>query len=216
MPVLISHLGAGSPAGAQFTSGAIDTTGANFLVMVLSSFGQAGNTPSDSYGNTWIQGPTSGNGTCGIWYVENATVGIAHTFTSPSGTAFDALVVQAWSGVVASSSIDGSASAAGLSPGSMTPSQNGDLLITGYGGAGNAPFSVDSSYTLGDTIDNAAGNNLACALAYQIQSVAGPISPTWTPTGSGFDGTVQAAFMASGGSPPPATSHLFGLLGVGG
>src|SRR4051812_10619033 len=81
---LVAHATAQySSASSGCTSGAIDTSGANFLVASVSFL--VGGTPvlSDSKGNTWTARTTVNGGTSAIkeFYVTNPTVGSGHTFT---------------------------------------------------------------------------------------------------------------------------------------
>ena len=106
-------------AGTQngVTSNAIDTTGANLIVLAVSYYGGLGNTliageVSDSKGNTWTALTNRGSNNAGnvrLFYCSNPTVGSGHTFTasdSGGGGTYPSLFAIALSGAKTSSPFD--------------------------------------------------------------------------------------------------------------
>ena len=93
----------------NITSGAIDTTGANFIIISLTELSSGGYTISDSKGNTWhpltarVQGPDQR-----FFYAYNANVGTGHTFTGTGG-GFGWIGVEAFSGAEPTCAVKGSA-----------------------------------------------------------------------------------------------------------
>lgn len=186
-------------AGAG-TSSAINTTGADFLVAVIS--GAIGPAISDSKGNTWHELTMqigSFSSETSIWYAYNPTVGSGHTFTA-SGE-FPGMCVAAFSGRLTSGDpfdVENGA-VEGPSPrqaGSVTPSQDGELLIAGLGGT-PSPISIDSGFTIAESMNLTGGVNYGCVLAYLEQGTAGALNPSWTFSGSGA--AVIATFKAAAG-----------------
>ena len=130
------------------------------------------------------------------------------------------MIIMAFSGIVTSSPFDveNGATLAGsgttLSPGSITPSTNGSLIVSGFGtGAGSGTIGtltlapgVTSIFTQTNK-DTVGGISYGSWAAWGIQQSAAAINPTWTcvnGTGTNTNGTaVIAAFIAaapSGGS----------------
>lgn len=201
----------GSTAGNGFTTGSMDTSGASLLVLVAASFHGASThgTPSDSKSNAWTESLNAfvtADTRCVIWYVENPTVGSGHTFTwtngitPPEALGYAAIVAAAFAGTVTSGVADGATSNAStnttIQPGSLTPSQNGDVIVAGLGfGATNTP-SVDSGFSTPTGIGFSSGNHYGVSLAYLIQGTASAVNPTWTVGTSCALATVAHAFKA--------------------
>lgn len=175
-----------------------DTSGASLLVAVTTGYSVApcggGGTVSDSKSNTWtsIQNYTNGNANVCIYYAENPTVGSGHTFQLTAGTGgnYPTIMVSWWGGARASLPKDqhaGANSATGttLQPGSITPSEDNELIITAIGDAASPDgVSISSGFTDGDS--NRSGSTSSGAWAYQIQTAATAVNPTWTDADSGL------------------------------
>lgn len=185
---LIANVGAGSSDGNNATTAGIDTSGANFLVLVLSSY-QVGVDAviSDSNSNVWIPltaftGIT--NPRVQIYYVSNPVVGSAHTFTVTSTGDFPAIAVAAFKNVNSSSPFDQENGAGGLGTtiqtGNVTPSENNELLIAGLCFEASGVVSIDSSFIITDTVDYTFGQHFGSSLAYKIQTILGAENPTFT------------------------------------
>lgn len=195
------------------TSSAIDTTGANFLALVLASYATSTEpTVSDSKGNTWTQRTAYTEGLTSrirIYYCLNATVGTGHTFTASGTASYPAIAVSAHSSIATSSAYDvenGGDFASGTSAaaGSVTPSENGELLIAGWMhaavGAPGSP-SVDSSFTVMGSAGNVSGQSFGVAHAYYYQPTAGAVNPTlsWTTSSNGARAIATFKVTAAGG-----------------
>lgn len=172
------------------TAGTFDTTGANLIVLVIADyvgFG-ASPTPTDNQSNTWtgLTAQTGAGSThCRIWYVYNPTTSATHTFTSPdTGQArFPVILMAAFSGAVASPADQQNGNTdtgTSLATGSITPSENEELIISGIAFNATGGATVNESMT--ETNDQAynAGVNMAGVMAYKIQTTATAINPTWT------------------------------------
>jgi hypothetical protein len=202
---LIANTTVSAAAGATATTGAIDTTGANFLCIAASNYGfnSATATITDSKGNTWtaLTNYSASNANIAIWYSKNPTVGTGHTF---SGTgSYISLFVSAWSGVDTTAPFDvengaGNASCNSLQPGSITPAANGSLLITALSDNDVQTLSINSSFTI---LNQQRNNSYATGgHAYLIQTTAAAINPLWTAaSGLNYRSVTIAAFKAAGG-----------------
>lgn len=207
---------AGSLNGNDVTTSAIDTSGSTLLVMQIAS-GAAISAPSDNMSNSWtpLTEQTSGVDVRGrLYYVDSPTVGAGHTF-SHTGSA-PAIAVLACTGTTLyDGNENASTSSTGtVQPGSVTPSQNNAVLITGYAGDGSS-VSLDGGFTEVQDIA-VSGPNWAVGLAYKIQTSAGAENPTWTPVDpQGFGTTAgMAAFRSDIGGAPSVAGRVL-LMGVG-
>jgi len=192
-----------------FTTAPINTTGANFLVAVISQYADSDKaTLSDFYGNVWTPLPAQQDSAAisyeRMWFVGNAAVGPTHTFTlteGPGGAFYGSVAVAAFSGI-ANVPLDqsiGSNQALGtsLSSGSMTPAQSNELLVTGIS-VGSADLSIGSGFTLSDfRAYNAGAGSAGVGLAYQIQSAATVANATWSWTTTQRSSTTLAAFKTT-------------------
>lgn len=214
--LLTSVAAVGGPNGG--TSGAIDTTGATLLVQVGSYQGTI--TFSDSKGNTWVP-LTEQNGTGGksrIAYVLNPRVGTGHTFTTAGTSVFSGVLAAAFSGADPTSPFDqenGATSGAtnSLATGSITPSQDNELIIAGVWDAGDGGvFSINGGFTIAQQNPAAGSNNYGGALAYLIQTTAAAANPTWSDTNAQMRAATIASFKFSSNAPP--TKILFRAAGA--
>lgn len=197
LPSLVASVSARS-----FPSAGIDTTGAKLLVLLVSFFSGNPTPIVDSYGNTWHAIATANSSTnfTGLYYAWNPTVGTGHTFTVDPSAVFPTICVMAFDGVqTASDPLDQQASNSGnanasLQPGSVTPSVNGELLISGIGLGSSSGWAIDSGFTIQETNAFAGGAAFATLFAYFAQAVAGALNPQWTWTPSVYNAGVNATF----------------------
>jgi hypothetical protein len=202
---LVAHAQAFGTGGSPAVTTGVNTTGATLLVATVSAL-YAEITISDSLNNDWQPLTQYGDGgesaTIQMFYAYAPTVGTGHTFTGSGENNFGTSIsVAAFSGTVATSSVYESGSDVGqqvsfagtgnvASPGSATPANTGDLMISGLAnyeaGLGGNPCSVDSGFTITDQSDDTALNSLA-ALAYLVTTTGAEVTPEWSqPTNPGF------------------------------
>lgn len=201
---LLVHAAAG--AATDPTTSAIDTTGANLIIISVSQYaGSAIGSLSDNKSNTWT-GLTAqaGNATggnqnqyCRLFYCYAPTVGAGHTFKWTGTNVFGTICVAAFSGS-ASSPFDQQNGAFGNVPGSVTPSVDSELVVSAVSFGSPATELVDSSLTITDKINYVSGGAEGGALAYIIQTTAGAVNPTWS--GGSGSASVIATFKAAGGA----------------
>lgn len=184
----------------QITTGnptpAIDTTGATLLVAYLVGSGAA--TLVDSKGNTWLlAGSTSMNGSQGHLYyaIGSLNVGSGHTAQPDSGSV-TAIVFAAFGGPTAPVFDQFLGTANGSSPlntGSLTPSEDGCLVIAGANCDPSGSYSIDDGFTILQSNAGAGGTAYSNSMAYKVQTTAAAENPEWT-TGSTTNRAVIAAF----------------------
>lgn len=204
-----SPIATASAVGANgTTTGAVDTSGADLLVVTVSDgFGAIG-TVTDSKSNTWnalttyTQGATGGRVT--IYYAYNPNVGSGHTFTYAGANVFCAVEMTAWSGALLTDPFgtENGATTAGatsLSTGSVTPSEDNMLLISVLSFGASNTAAINSSFTISHQGNYSAATNYGGAQAYKVQSSAGAENPQWSWGASTAAAAAIATFKAAAG-----------------
>lgn len=210
----IAHAGAQSSDGNIVTTVAVDFTGADLIVLFVAHFDGATMTISDNQGNSYTPlTHADGSSLRGrLYYKRSPTVSGAMTFTAQDlgGASFPSINVLGFSGSVASpfdqESGVGSAFTTTQATGSITPTEDNELVVTGagFGFEASPMLSVDGGFTITDNQPGATGQAYGGAIAYLIQTAAALANPTWTGSGNSAMMAVIASFKASSG-PPPAT-----------
>lgn len=207
---LVSHTMKGSNASDgldHVTTDAIDTTGANLIVILLgcTQFGGEG-TLADSKSNMWTgltskSAPDTG-AHARLFYCVNPTVGSGHTFSITSGF-FMTLGIQAFSGVKTSSAFDSENGAASnssndISTGDVTPSEDGEVVVAGIGSYGDngSAYSSDT-LDITDFLPYTGGDHEAATMAYKVQGSATTWNNRWTCNSAVGQATVIACFKAA-------------------
>jgi hypothetical protein len=197
---LLGHTATAAQIGA--TTPAIDTTGATLLVVAVGWF-NGGSAPSinDSKGNSWtaLTAHAGGNGSITLFYVLSPIVGAGHTFTVGGGASFYSCAVAAFAST-STPTFDaqngaGSASAATIQPGSVTPAGANELFITALMTATfTGAISIDSSFVITDAELDSSANDFGTALAYLLLGTAAAQNPTWTTPGAARIAATLATF----------------------
>jgi hypothetical protein len=206
----------GGPSGG--TTSAIDTTGANLIVISVSYYSAASGFPvvSDSKSNTWTA-LTARENVSGhrFYYCLSPTVGTGHTFTIVRGSIADiypAVVVHAFSGVnlyeAQSGTTTGGVASTSIQPGSLTPSVAGALVLTGMAFNVISGVAVDSGLTLTEQPD-INGVCVTGATGWKVQSPAAAINPTWSWTSAQEGGVNLVVFTPAAAPLTGARVELF-------
>ncbi len=209
---LIAHTGAGGSANSATTS-AINTSGANLLIVSASWY--AGTTTSgvvsDSKSNTWtLLTKHTSDLPCAnqLFYCVPVAVGSGHTFTFSGTDSFASIGVQAWSGnaAVPFDSQSGNDQTHNISntiqPGSLLPSEDNCLVVASLQFENNSAntVTIDSGFTISDTVPYSGGNNEGGSMAYLVQTTATSVNPTWDVGGNmPWLATTLAVFKAASG-----------------
>jgi len=165
------------------TSPAVDSTGANLLLVPLYLTATATTATSDSKSNpyTVLTRPTTTGAYASYQnYCAEAdivAVGSSHTASNALGYARVGLI--AVSGADATpfdgeSGVGSSSAGTSASPGSVTPSVDGCLIVITLVAVGGGTITVPASFT---TVINESST---AALAYLIQGTAAAINPSWS------------------------------------
>lgn len=189
---------------APAVTAAINTTGANLIVVGL-SYVNVG-TLSDSNGNVWTPRTAytmaGGFASLQLFYCYSPIVGAGHTFTYSGG---DTMTVgaMAFSGAVAApfdveSGFGNNVSTTTFQPGTLTPTQNKELVCGMAAWNAGGTTSIDSGFTKISETANSPGVSLGNALFYLVESTAVAVNPTITLTpAASFAGAAFAAFKAA-------------------
>lgn len=204
---MITVINATATGGASggVTTGALNTTGANFFVVSICSLGSvAAPSATDSFGMTWTQLSAQNAGSTArnqLWYASG-TGGAGHTFSALQVGSFASIAVLAVSGVGMSfDQQNGSAtvgSAATTNPGTVTPTTPGQLVVTGMTLSVNAAASGVSGYTM-HAVAAASGVRMGGGLAYAIQTSIASTNPTWAHDAVGNRAATIATFKEQDG-----------------
>lgn len=191
---IISHTCAGSTDGmASFvTTAPINTTGATEIVLFSANYApDAASTITDSKSNAWSAltryGPGVSFSGSQIVHVDSPTTDSAHTFTATSvANGRPSLCVVALANTALSSVFDvqngnnGSTGATTCQTGSVTPTQNNEIIIAALATQSTGTFSIDSGFTILDQLPYVSVQSEGIAFAYKIQTTAAAVNPTWT------------------------------------
>jgi hypothetical protein len=192
----------------------------NCLILGV-QFNSAGSVASvtDDKGNSWRAGPTATNASyskrMNLYYVINAISGtqtIRVNFSGLSSTpGFPQAVVSEFYNVATANAFDGSAaSATSRTAGTITTTAPGDLIYEW--GASLSSSDTNGGAFNGTSITAGTGFTLLSADLqvgsgdqYQIQPSGGPITPTFSASGSAVWGSVAIALKSAtaGTAPPP-------------
>lgn len=194
-------------APSQGPSPGINTTGATLLVGIYTWFGSGNSAPTDTYSNTWSTLTVESGGINAVyWYAfpTSGQVGTGHSFTANVSNA--AAQFAAFSGTVQTGydQFNGGSNTSAsdtFQPGSITPSANGALVLSGMCyNTWNMGATVDSGLTITTSNTITGGYYFGAALAYLVQSTAAAINPTWTadPTANQWSGS-NVSFLSAGG-----------------
>ena len=192
---LISNTAAGSSdSGNSVTTGSIDTSGASLLVVVLADYSlETISVITDSKSNTWtpLTSSTSAFTRCTIFYVANPTVGTGHTFTATKAVnpTFPTICVASFSNVATTTPFDqqngaNSNAATSLSTGSITPTENDEVLIAGLCIEDPETLSINGGFTITNQVSHLVDQHFGGGMAYLIQTTAAAANPAWSWTDS--------------------------------
>jgi hypothetical protein len=194
--LVASAIARSTNGGLSVVAGPIDSTNANLLIAVFGTYAASAGAV-DSRGNTWnaLTFRNSYGGTCQIFWCVPTSVGPGHTIGSVDAFKYPAGAFLAFSGAhpspfEAESGADYSTS---NSPGSLTPSVYGALVISGAGANGAYTPSATGGFTVLGS-DYLGGNAMSLGAGYLIQGTAGPVNPAWTWGTGATEATAMAVF----------------------
>lgn len=205
---LIAHASGGSSDTFKATTGNVDTTGADLLVICAVWYAGASRTNdvtiSDSKSNSWTNATRidwSNGPELRFSYCKPTSVGSGHNFTSDGGAniCYTSLAVLAFSGSKLTTVFDTSGGAAITSGttgqgGSLTAAENDALLISSLSLEVSDVPSIDSSYSKEETVTFSGGVHYGISIAWRTQTPAAAINPTWTWTNAANAAVANSIF----------------------
>lgn len=199
--IAITH--AGGINGA--TTGAIDTTGATTVLLMIVWRSSPTLSISDSMtspSNTYTQRSSTGSsfGTRIYECDQPCHVGSGHTFTVAGTGGAETVFGAAWSGTKTSSAFDqenhkNGALTSTWQTNSITPTLDSELIVAlgNHEDASGAP-TIDSGMTVIDSqvYTGGGGTNAGGVVAWKQQGTAAAINPTWSDATGGFGAAIAS------------------------
>jgi hypothetical protein len=224
-PIASIAEGLGTDGG---TSSSRNTTGADRGVLFVGHIG-ASPTVADSFLNTWDLLFTHDNSGFGVFLscyrtADGSTFGPGHTITVTKTGGLVGIAADFWAGGAASSIDDQESSGGGVfgdsvSPGSITPTVNGTLILCGCVYSDNQDLSSIDGGFVTSAHAAATGSSLGVSISYLVQTTATAANPLNTLTGNatheiaGIANFKAAAAGGGGGAARPLVNG--GLVNCG-
>lgn len=227
---VITGTSAGSANTDDVTTGAQDTSGANFGICSCADYDDATvdlTVTDNKNGGSWTPLTAYSSAFQGVrqqlFYIINPIVGSGHTVTASGTFGFPAISTLWLSGVDTSSPFDvengnGNTLITLLQVGLTVPTvDTNEVTITGVGWTISGTATIDQGFTINSQIDYNAGVNFGNGIAYLLNTPVIGTNPTWTLGNPPRDIASGAAIFKQGTTPPPSTRivRLLASLGVG-
>jgi hypothetical protein len=194
-----------SASGPTCTTGAVNMTGANLIVVAIAyAGGPTLSAVTDSSSNAYTSAVSSTNSSAGVilncFYDYAPTVTSSMTFSANFGgsaVAYPGISVAGFSGAISSpldqtnsANSGATGTATSQQTGSITPAQANELIVAclGIGSNGNTSsgISINNSYVLEAPINIVASTNEGSGLGYLIQGAAAATNPTFSWAGGAY------------------------------
>ena len=182
---LVAHVIALAAGANSVTSSPINLTSAT-LIVAFAGTEASSSSMSDTLGNLYTFVRTDSISTfdyMSCWYKLAPTVSSSMKFTVSSTGGYPGLVVMAFSGTFTAldqQSGAGNSGVTSIQPGSVTPSINGGLIVSGLAMDyyTSTPTPTVTPLTLID-YGGPSGTSVGVASAWELQSTSAAINPTW-------------------------------------
>jgi hypothetical protein len=179
-----------------------NTTGGNLMVIVATAVSATGPAPTLSPSACTLNGlivQEDSSNSERIWYCYGFTPSASQTVQITGGTYYPALTVYIFGGTVGST-VDKQAGANGnatsCQPASITPSNNGEVIVSGFTvAAAISGLSVSGGMSTPTLVPYTSGTNLGNSAAYLIQTTAAAIQPQWSWSPAEFSACTTAAWQ---------------------
>jgi hypothetical protein len=204
----IAQFHADPAASSPTSSAAIDSTGATLIVVAVTALAGSSGTFGDSKSNSWTEITASDPSTiflARVFYSVPTSVGSGHTFTYTGASVFSSFSGLVFAGSHASAPSDQTATSASDSAGtkqggSVTPSEDNEVVVSFTGFDCGVGQSIDGGFTEGDDVGT-TGNGYGSCAAYLIQTTATAANPTWTYNNTAHVSVTNHTFKAAGSTP---------------
>jgi hypothetical protein len=190
-----------STQAQTYTSPSFDTTGANLMIAACGSYGGYASF-SDNKSNAYSLALQNGSGSnTTLDYSRGGTFGTGHIL-SLSGGGYQSIAAAAFSGAPATpldqSNSFATSGVASIQAGSITPTQNNELIIAVLGPDNNAgTVTINSGFTIITSAPYVNGVCMGIWIAYLLQTTAAAVNPTWTMTAGNNPTALIASFKAT-------------------
>jgi hypothetical protein len=180
-----------------------DSSGCSIIICCVATFsGLPSSTLLDNKGNNYtlaVAKNTVSSYYTAIYYCVNPSVGSGHAWSISQSGKYPSICVIGFSGgsptptLDATSSFAGAGNVSSIQPGSITPSQNNEIIIVSRNGEDNGTISVNGSFAMFGQNSNTGGSE-RCGGAYLIQTTAVASNPTLTWAVNGNAVVAQSSF----------------------
>ena len=211
---------AGDAATGNVTA-ALNSSTADFAVVQTGSWNSSATaiTEGGGYTNTWTALPelNANNHREKVFWARLTSKGPGHTFSHNGGSA--CIHVALLKGVNPTGNpIASMVQALTHTPGTVTPTQNGSLVLAAVICSNGIMSAVSGGLTIVDAAI-AAGGNVGGTMAYLAQATAAAVTPAWSGTGTSFDRAATTIVIApvAAASPDPGlpTAYQTRVLAAG-
>lgn len=191
------------------TTGIVDTSGANLIVLAVAAYTgvtlAAGDISDNKSNTSWVLagGATYGPDATRIhtFYHLTPSVGTGHTFTVTKTSSFCSSAVASFSGAHTSpylSQDGGNATSTSVLPVTgVTPSEADCLVVSALADNDGGTLTDPAGFTRTNRQVKDPGNAYGIALAYMIQGAAALARPSWTSASSVELATQVVAFKSA-------------------
>lgn len=217
MAITLVSYGDGTGTTASATSSAIDTTGANLLIAVVSGYNAEIDESvfSDNKSNTFfVISHTIGLSSGKVFGCFNPTVGTGHTVSYSKSASYPQVGLYSFSGVDAPNFVfsrNDSATRSSVTVGSVEATKNNSLFfLSVISGNPYTLSSVTGGFTTLTNVGGIAASYMGLHTAYKIQSAAGAENPTATMSGSMHLAATMSTFLEAAPSGGGSQFHPLG------
>lgn len=205
-----------------FTSKSYDTSGADTIYISVTTADGTGSL-SDNKGNTWSpktqRADSFSDRFTQVFIAKNATVGTGHTFTFSGTGNFPSILMLAYSGgnltePYETENFGANGFNASANAGSVTPAENGALIISTLQVDDPTGIAVDSGLTIQESITDTSFGHEPQTVATLVQGTAGAINVGWTWTNSSRNTALVTVLKPPSGVTIAAASGSYALTGT--
>lgn len=185
-----------------YTTGTFNSTLAKLIVLSLSYAPTSTPVVSDLMSNPWTPLPERDLGTGAatrLYYKANPVTSAVHTVTVDGAGITSGIAIACFSGQPGATDQATSAIAntTSLATGSVTPTENNELIVTGFVKDHNETPSINGGFAIAGIGNYVPGSNYMAALAYLIQTTAAAANPSWSwATNANAGATIQTFTLA--------------------
>ncbi len=183
----LSGRGDSGALDGPYSSGAFNSVGATLIVVALSYAPSSTPVLSDPpQNNPWTPLPECNLGTGAairLYYKARPTTNAAHTMTVNGSGITSGIAIACFTGDFPGATDQATSAIANttsLATGSVTPTQDNELIVTGLVKDHNETPSINGGFAIAGIGAYVPGSNYMAAIAYLIQTTATAANPSWS------------------------------------